>query len=53
MKYHLVLEPFELNNVQYFASEYIPNFLVIESPEIKNKVSEETYDLILGQLVQL
>lgn len=48
MKYHLVLDPFELNNTQYIKGQYIPESLVIINPEIKRKVSKETYDLILG-----
>ena len=48
MKYHLVIEPFQLKNKQYIIGEYISVELILESPHLKGLVSENTYDLILG-----
>ena len=46
--YHLVLEPFQLKGKQYTVGEYISVELISENPELKELVSIDTYDLILG-----
>lgn len=46
--YHLVLEPFQLNSKQYTVGEYISTSLISENPELKELVTEDTYELILG-----
>lgn len=48
MKYHLVLEPFQLNHKQYIVGEYISVELILQNPHLTELVSEKTYDLILG-----
>lgn len=48
MKYHLVIEPFILNNSQYIKGQYISTELIEQNPDLAELVSVDTYDLILG-----